>query len=109
AAAAKPQYPRGTVALIPSTPGNFGSQFVIFHKDLTTAEPAYSIVGRVLGGLAVVDGLVKAGTVPHGPAPKAKPAKDVVVSNVRVDEARPAQSPAPSAPAGATPSATAQS
>jgi peptidyl-prolyl cis-trans isomerase B (cyclophilin B) len=109
AAAAEPQYPRGTVALVAATPGNYGSQFVIFHKDLTIAEPAYSIVGRVLGGLPVLDGIVKAGTVADDSGAKVKPAKDVVISNVRVDEARDAQPPAPSAPAGASPSATAQS
>jgi peptidyl-prolyl cis-trans isomerase B (cyclophilin B) len=109
AAAAEPQYPRGTVALIASTPGSYSSQFVIFHKDLTIAEPAYSIVGRVLGGLPVLDQIVKAGTVADGSGAKVKPAKDVVLTTVRVEEARTAQSPAPSAPAGASPSATAQS
>ena len=102
------QYPKGTVALVASTPGSFGSQFLFFHQDLAVAEPAYTIVGRLLGGQAVLDKIVKAGTVADGAGAKVKPAKDVVVTNIRIDEARTA-SPAPSAPAGATPSATAQS
>jgi peptidyl-prolyl cis-trans isomerase B (cyclophilin B) len=102
-------YPRGTVALVAVTPGNYGSQFLVFHKDLTTAEPAYSIVGRVLGGLPVLDKIVKAGTVDDGSGAKVKPAKDVVLKELRVGEAG-ADDEAPSSPpAGASPSATAQS
>lgn len=97
-----PQYPRGTVALIAGTPGNFGSQFVIFHKDLTTTEPAYSIVGRVTGGLPVLDKIVTAGTVDNGSGAKIKPAKDVVVKAVNVGEV----SGAAETPAAATPTAS---
>jgi peptidyl-prolyl cis-trans isomerase B (cyclophilin B) len=100
-------YPRGTVALVAASPGNYGSQLVIFHKDLSTTEPAYSIVGRVLGGLPVLDAIVKAGTVENESGAKIKPTKDVVVTEVRVDEVATAESAPPDAPAttpGATPS-----
>lgn len=116
AATGAPQYPRGTVALVATTPGNFGSQFVIFHKDHTTTAPTYSIVGRVIGGLPVLDKIAKAGTVDNGSGAKVKPAKDVVIKALSVGEAAGTSSPSPtpapagsSAPVTATPSQKAQS
>ncbi|HYN94410.1 MAG TPA: peptidylprolyl isomerase [Pilimelia sp.] len=115
-AAAGPLYPRGTVALIASTPGNYGSQFVIFHKDFTMDQPAYSIIGRVTSGLDVVDKIVKAGTVDNGSGARIKPAKDVTVQSVTVGAASgatpsPAPTPAgsPSPAAAGSPSPAAQS
>lgn len=93
----EPQYTRGMVALVATTPGNFGSQFVIFHKDLATTEPAYSIIGKVIGGLPVLDKIVKAGTVDNGSGAKVKPAKDVVVKELTVDDVSGAGTPSPTA------------
>ncbi|HEU4423718.1 MAG TPA: peptidylprolyl isomerase [Pilimelia sp.] len=107
-------YPRGTVALIPSTPGNFGSQFLIFFKDFTTDQPEYSIVGRVTSGLDVLDKIVKAGTVADDSGEKVKPKNDVVIQSLTVGEVVPTGAPStppatpPTAPP-ATPSPTAQS
>jgi peptidyl-prolyl cis-trans isomerase B (cyclophilin B) len=100
-----PQYPRGTIALVAGTPGNYGSQFVIFHKDLATTEPAYSIVGQVTAGLDVLDKIVKAGTVDNGSGAKVKPAKDVTVKTLTVGDVaggadatpEPTSSPSPTA------------
>lgn len=101
-------YKRGTVALIAGTPGNFGSQFVIFHKDYRTTEPTYSIIGNVIGGLPVLDKIVAAGTVDNGSGQNIKPAKEVTVRAVNVaevfDESPP---PTPTGDAGASPSPTA--
>ena len=49
-----PLYPKGTVALIGNPPGTNGSQFLIFFKDFTPADPQYPIVGTVTGGLDTV-------------------------------------------------------
>jgi hypothetical protein len=62
----------------------------------------------VLGGQAVLDAIVKAGTVADGSGAKVKPAKDVILTEVRVDEAKTALLP-DATPTGAAPSATAQS
>ena len=97
-------YERGTVALIAATPGNFGSQFVIFHKDYRTTEPTYSVIGKVIGGLPVLDKIVAAGTVDNGSGEKVKPAKDVVLGAVNVAEVFD-QSPAPT-PGDASPAPT---
>jgi peptidyl-prolyl cis-trans isomerase B (cyclophilin B) len=104
AADTAPQYPRGTVALVAGTPGNYGSQFVIFHKDYVATEPAYSIVGRVTTGLDILDKIVKAGTVDNGSGAKVKPTKDVTVKALTVGEVA-GSSAAPTA----SPTATAQS
>ena len=117
---APPLYPRGTVALISPTPGNFGSQFLIFFKDFSPAEPSYSIIGTVTAGLDVVDKIVKAGTVADASGEKVKPAKDVVIQSLTVGEVEPTAgptpiptsppaTPAPTPPAAPTPSSTAQS
>ncbi|HWS35231.1 MAG TPA: peptidylprolyl isomerase, partial [Actinoplanes sp.] len=44
-------YPKGTVAVIGNPAGVNSSQFLIFHKDFTTADPQYSVLGTVTGGL----------------------------------------------------------
>ncbi|HWG97827.1 MAG TPA: peptidylprolyl isomerase [Pilimelia sp.] len=102
-------YPRGTVALIGSPPGTNGSQFLIFHRDASPAQPAYPIVGRVSAGLEILDKIVKAGTVDNGSGQKVKPKTDVVIQSLTVGEADPAapvEPPSP-APSGATPGGTA--
>ena len=72
-------------------------QFAIFHKDLTVTEPAYSIVGKVIGGLPVLDAVVKAGTVKDAAGVKVKPAKDVTVLDVKMSEEHDVPSPSPTA------------
>jgi peptidyl-prolyl cis-trans isomerase B (cyclophilin B) len=113
AADAGPQYLRGTVALVAGTPGNYGSQFVIFHKDFRTDQPDYSIVGRVTGGLDVLDKIVKAGTVADASGAKVKPAKEVEVTTLTVGEAAPpagaGATPTPPASSAPSPTASAQS
>lgn len=108
AGASGTQYPRGTVALVATTPGNYGSQFVIFHKDLTTTDPTYSIIGKVIGGLPVLDKIVKAGTVDNGSGAKVKPAKNVVLKDVFVDDETGFGSPTPGAgsPGASSPAAS---
>jgi peptidyl-prolyl cis-trans isomerase B (cyclophilin B) len=112
AAKTPPLYPRGTVAVISSTPGNFGSQFLIFFKDFTATEPQYSIIGRVTSGLDVVDKIAKAGTVADDTGEKVKPAKDVVIQSLTVGEIEPTGAPSTppaTTPPATTPSPTAQS
>jgi peptidyl-prolyl cis-trans isomerase B (cyclophilin B) len=93
-------YPRGTVALAPTTPGSNGSQFLIFFKDYTTQQPQFSIVGKVTTGLDVLDKIVKAGTKANASGAKVKPVKDVVIQSLTVGEVTPAAAP------GAQPSAS---
>ncbi|TCB95291.1 peptidylprolyl isomerase [Micromonospora zingiberis] len=82
-----PTYPKGTVAMISNPPGANGSQFLIFFKDFTTAEPAYPIIGRVTQGLDVVEKIGALPTVDNGSGEKVKPENDdVVVQSLTVGE-----------------------
>ncbi|RIV37809.1 peptidylprolyl isomerase [Micromonospora radicis] len=100
---AAPTYPKGTVAMISNPPGANGSQFLIFFKDFTTAEPTYPIIGRVTSGLDVVEKIGALPTVDNGSGEKVKPENDdVVIQSLTVGE--PVLDPA--SPAEPTPTGT---
>ncbi|MBQ1052682.1 peptidylprolyl isomerase [Micromonospora sp. C51] len=93
---APPTYPKGTVAMISNPPGANGSQFLIFFKDFTTAEPKFPIIGRVTDGLDVVEKIGALPTVDNGAGEKVKPENDdVVIQSLTVGE--PVLDPASSA------------
>ncbi|MEU4476279.1 peptidylprolyl isomerase [Micromonospora sp. NPDC023888] len=91
-----PTYPKGTVAMIANPPGSNGSQFLIFFKDFTTAEPKYPVIGRVTGGLDVVEKIGALPTVDNGTGAKVKPSTDVTIQSLTVGEPVTAAAPAPS-------------
>ncbi|MEU8254735.1 peptidylprolyl isomerase [Micromonospora inaquosa] len=92
-----PTYPKGTVAMVSNPPGSNGSQFLIFFKDFTTAEPKYPVIGRVTGGLDVVEKIGALPTVDNGTGAKVKPSTDVTIQSLTVGEPVTAAAPAPSA------------
>ncbi|MEU4477262.1 peptidylprolyl isomerase [Micromonospora sp. NPDC023966] len=99
APAQPPAYPKGTVAMIGNPPGSNGSQFLIFFKDFNPAKPAYTVVGKVTGGLDVVEKIGALPTVDNGSGAKVKPKTDVVIQSLTVGEpnAAPAATSAPAA------------
>ncbi|MFK3984218.1 peptidylprolyl isomerase [Micromonospora sp. NPDC050397] len=97
-------YPAGTVALVGSAPGANGSQFLIFFKDFSPAEPTYPIVGKVSTGLDVVQKIGGMELVDNGSGQKVKPKTDVVIQSLTVGEVAP-DAPA-AAPTAATPTAS---
>ncbi|WP_262283830.1 peptidylprolyl isomerase [Micromonospora sp. MA102] len=99
APAQPPAYPKGTVAMIGNPPGSNGSQFLIFFKDFNPATPAYTVVGKVTGGLDVVEKIGALPTVDNGSGAKVKPKTDVVIQSLTVGEsnAAPAATSAPAA------------
>ncbi|WP_089155753.1 peptidylprolyl isomerase [Micromonospora sp. NBS 11-29] len=98
-----PAYPKGTVALISNPPGSNGSQFLIFFKDFNPAKPAYSVVGKVTGGLDVVEKIGALPTVDNGSGSKVKPKTDVVIQSLTVGE--PNTTPAATSAPASSPSA----
>ncbi|MER7460143.1 peptidylprolyl isomerase [Micromonospora sp. NPDC126480] len=101
-------YPKGTVAMIGSTPGANGSQFLVFFKDFTTANPTYSIVGRVTSGLETIEKIGALPTVDNGSGAKVKPKDDdVVIQSLTVTEAAPSPAATPSTDASPTASPSA--
>ncbi|MGW4502163.1 peptidylprolyl isomerase [Micromonospora sp. NPDC004336] len=102
-------YPKGTVAMIANPPGANGSQFLIFFEDFTTATPKYPVIGRVTGGIDVVEKIGAKPTVDNGTGAKVKPKDDdVVIQSLTVGEpvAQVTSSPAPTPSASGAPAAS---
>ncbi|TDC85279.1 peptidylprolyl isomerase [Micromonospora sp. KC606] len=100
-----PAYPKGTVAMIGNPPGANGSQFLIFFKDFNPPKPAYPVIGRITGGLDVIEKIGTLPTVENGAGDKVKPKTDVVIQKLTVGEPNQA-APAPTGPASGAPAAS---
>ncbi|SBT38247.1 peptidylprolyl isomerase [Micromonospora auratinigra] len=92
-------YPKGTVAMIANPPGTNSSQFLVFFKDFNPAQPKYPVIGKVTGGLDVLQKIGALPTVDNGTGAKVKPKTDVVIQSLTVGEvtAGPAATSAPAA------------
>jgi len=77
----KAGYVRGTVAMANSGPNTNGSQFFIMHKD-TPLPHNYTIFGRVISGLDIVDAIAAVQT--GGDSNGNKPLENVVMKKVTV-------------------------
>ncbi|MFI6270943.1 peptidylprolyl isomerase [Micromonospora zamorensis] len=100
-----PTYPKGTVAMVSNPPGSNGSQFLIFFKDFTTADPKYPVIGRVTGGLDVVEKIGALPTVDNGTGAKVKPSTDVTIQSLTVGEPVTGAAPSASGAPASSPSA----
>ncbi|MGR6318597.1 peptidylprolyl isomerase [Micromonospora soli] len=81
-----PAYPKGTVAMIANPPGANSSQFLIFFKDFNPTTPAYPVIGKITGGLDVLEKIGALPTVDNGSGAKVKPKTDVVIQSLTVGE-----------------------
>lgn len=77
-------YGPGILAMANAGPNTNGSQFFLMHRD-NPLPPAYSVFGRTLEGLEVIDAIA---TTPTGPGDR--PMTDVVIHGVDVVETAPA-------------------
>ncbi len=75
----KSGYVRGTLAMANSGPNTNGSQFFIMHKDYPLPN-AYTIFGKVLSGLEVVDIIANLSRNSND-----HPTTDAVISSVKVE------------------------
>lgn len=91
--------------MISNPPGANGSQFLIFFKDFTTTDPKYPVIGKVTGGLDVVEKIGALPTVDNGTGAKVKPKTDVVIQSLTVGEPVTGAAPAPSGAPASSPSA----
>jgi peptidyl-prolyl cis-trans isomerase B (cyclophilin B) len=96
AAGAAPLYPKGTVALIGNPPGTNGSQFLLFFKDASPANPQYSIVGTITSGMDTLTKISKIPTVANTAGDKVTPKTKVTIKTLTVGAAAAAAAPAAS-------------
>ncbi|MEK7625291.1 MAG: peptidylprolyl isomerase [Patescibacteria group bacterium] len=73
-------YVRGMVAMANAGPNTNGSQFFILHQDYPLPH-AYTIFGRVISGMEVVDAIASSPTDPSND----RPLQDVVMTKVVVE------------------------
>ena len=73
-------YKRGIVAMANAGPNTNGSQFFIMHQD-TPLPNAYTIFGKVVSGIEVVDAIANTQTISGD-----KPIEDIVIKKVTVVE-----------------------
>ena len=76
----KAGYARGTVAMANAGPNTNGSQFFIMHKDVPLPH-AYTIFGRVIKGIEVVDAIANSETDSAD-----KPTTAITIKKVTVEE-----------------------
>lgn len=57
------KYPRGTIAMGNQGPGTNGSEFFIVHSQ-ALIRPVYTVLGRVVRGMEVLDRIVAVGIIP---------------------------------------------
>lgn len=79
-------YERGTVAMANAGPNTNGSQFFIVHGDNVNLPKNYTIFGKVVSGLDVVDRIA---SVPVGPSDRGEPSvpqQDVRITQVTITE-----------------------
>jgi peptidyl-prolyl cis-trans isomerase B (cyclophilin B) len=86
-----------------SRPNSGGSQFFITVKHKPHLDGSYSLFGRVLEGMEVVDRIVAVERDLYGRyGPRDRPLENVVISTIRIERPDSAASPAPRPKAEAT-------
>jgi cyclophilin family peptidyl-prolyl cis-trans isomerase len=73
-------YAPGTLAMANAGPNTNGSQFFIMHRD-NPLPPAYSVFGRTVEGLEVVEAIATTATDPRD-----RPLEDVVIATIEIEE-----------------------
>ncbi|MCP3985753.1 MAG: peptidylprolyl isomerase [bacterium] len=79
---------RGIVALARTAqPDSAGSQFFIVHEDSRQLDSQYTVIGRVTGGIDVVDTICRVPIDRVGAdGPKDRPRNSVVLLDVRIEK-----------------------
>ena len=82
----KTGYVHGTVAMANRGPNTNTSQFFIMLQDAPRLPKAYTIFGRVVSGLDVVDRIGAVEITPEMGATDGRPKTDVVITSVRMKQ-----------------------
>ena len=77
-------YPRGTVAMANAGPNTNSSQFFLVYQD-TTLAPSYTVFGKVIKGLDILDYVAAQGVAANSPSPADGPlAQPLVIKTASV-------------------------
>ena len=79
-AARRHRYARGTLAMANAGPNTNGSQFFVMHADYGL-PPSYSVFGKAVDGLEVVDAIATTATGPGD-----RPKNDMVIQTIEITE-----------------------
>jgi cyclophilin family peptidyl-prolyl cis-trans isomerase len=80
-------YSRGTLAMANAGDDTNGSQFFIMHQDYPL-EHKYTIFGKVISGMEVVDAIAETPTDGNPPMGNDRPLTDQVMTKVTVEDAK---------------------
>ncbi|GAA0574099.1 protein kinase domain-containing protein [Actinomadura livida] len=75
------RYSRGVVAMANAGPGTNGSQFFILYEDAPNLPASYPVIGRVTGGMDVVDKVAEAGL--SSGADDGEPKQPITITDLR--------------------------
>jgi peptidyl-prolyl cis-trans isomerase B (cyclophilin B) len=81
---AKAKYTRGVVAMANAGANTNGSQFFIIYKDSTSLPKNYTVIGKVVQGMDVIDQVAKAGSNNANGAGDGAPKKAVIIQTARI-------------------------
>lgn len=77
-------YPRGTVAMANAGPNTNDSQFFLVYRD-TSLPPAYTVFGKVIKGLDILDYVAAQGVAQNSPSPSdGPPAQPLIIKTASV-------------------------
>lgn len=79
------EYTRGTIAMANAGPNTNGSQFFIMHADYALPKN-YTIFGKVISGIEVVDKIATAPVTSNGYGENSKPVNPVKILSAKVEE-----------------------
>jgi cyclophilin family peptidyl-prolyl cis-trans isomerase len=82
----KTGYVRGTLAMANRGPNTNTSQFFIMLQDAPRLPKAYTIFGRVVSGMDVVDRMGAVEITPEMGATDGRPKTDIVITSVRMKQ-----------------------
>lgn len=75
---------RGVISMANAGPNTNGSQFFITHQPRPGLNGGYSVFGKVVKGIEVVDTIANVETKVESPSLTDKPVKDVVINTVKI-------------------------
>ena len=81
------QYTEGTVAMANAGPGTNGSQFFLVYRNSTTLPANYTLFGKIVGGLGIIQNVAKAGSDNANGSGDGHPKEKVTIESVTFTKA----------------------